>query len=66
MNSTEAISVAKKKSGIDMPIDATPKYDSSYPLEAQMGMVPLTQPELPVQKEPKHLPHKAKLPIKIY
>jgi hypothetical protein len=51
---------------LNMPVDAKPKYDKSLPLEGQMGMVPLTKPELPNQPEPTPKPHTAVKPIKVY
>ena len=61
----EVILAAKQK--LNMPQDAKPMYNKSYPLEAQMGMVPLTQPELPNQPEPQPLvKHESVKPIKVY
>jgi len=55
MNNMDIVAATKQK--LQMPQDAKPTYDKSYPLEGQMGMVPLTKPELPNQPEPKPRSH---------
>ena len=56
------IKAAKDKLGSTQP---KLSFDKTYPVESQMGMVPLTKPEpsTPIPSEPK-LPHEFKVPIK--
>jgi hypothetical protein len=63
MNQMDDI-IAATKQKLQMPQDAKPKYDNSYPLAPQMGMV--APSELPNQSEPKPKPHSIVKPIKVY
>jgi hypothetical protein len=64
----QIIEAAKKKVDSrfpDHPQDPVIKYDKSYPVESQMGMVPLTKPEPKPLGDGKHIPHEIKVPFKL-
>ena len=63
MTHFDLVQAAKQKvHGLPTPVDPVVKYESSYPVDSQMGIVPTKQ--VTPKAGPAKIPHEIKCPIR--